>query len=276
MCKIKTIIVDDELWAINQLEYSIQKKPNVDLVGCFRDPFDALEYAKNNQVDFAMLDVKMNGMNGIELGKRLRQIYPTIIIVFVSSYPEYFSDAYREVRADYYMLKPYREDDIDDVLDRVNLLSKRQKKRVQIRTFGRFDLFIDGSPVQFSNAKAKELLAICIDRNGGNVTMEEAVDKLWENSPYTENVKTRYRKAVAYLHALFTDYGIPDVFVSGYGNCHIVKESIDCDYYEFLDSEDKPTFFGQYMFEYSWAEETTALLDLQMQEKRFGDYIHNS
>ncbi len=266
---MKTIIVDDELWAVNQLENSFHNRPNIQLVGCFRDPLQALRYAEEHPVDFALLDVKMNGMDGIELGRRLRQLYPNTIIVYVSSYPEYFSDAYRSVRADYYMLKPYRDEDVQDVLARVELLSHRQKKRVQIRTFGRFDIFIDGAPIRFSNAKAKELLALCVDRNGGIVQMEEAVDKLWENSPLNENVKTRYRKAVAYLNALFLEHQAPGVFISGYGNCHINKNSVDCDYFEFLEAEKKPLFFGQYMFEYSWAEETTAMLDMQMHQGAF-------
>ena len=265
---MKTIIVDDELWAIQQLEDAFRGQSNIQLMGCFRDPLKALHYAEENPVDFALLDVKMTGMDGIELGRRLRQKYPAVIIVYVSSYPEYFSDAYRDVRADYYMLKPYSDEDVQDVLERVELLSRRQKKRVQVRTFGRFDLFIDGNPVRFSNAKAKELLAICIDRKGGVVTMEEAVDKLWEDSPFDENVKTRYRKAVAYLNALFMEHHMPGVFASGYGTCHIVKENVDCDYYEFLEAEKKPLFFGEYMFEYSWAEETTAQLSLQMQSGR--------
>ena len=261
---MKTIIVDDELWAVKQLESAFRDRHNIDLVGIFRDPLQALEYAEEHPVDFALLDVRMGGMDGIELGRRQRQLYPDLIIVYGSSYPEYFSDAYRDVRADYYMLKPYREEDVLDVLERVDLLSKRQRKRVQIRTFGRFDIFIDGKPVHFSNAKAKELLAICVDRNGGVVKMEEAIDKLWEGSPLNENVKTRYRKAVAYLHAVFMEYAAPNVFISGYGSCYIAKENVACDYFEFLDSADKPLFFGEYMFEYSWAEETTAMLDMQM------------
>ena len=150
------------------------------------------------------------------------------------------------------------------------LLSKRQQKKVQVRTFGRFDLFVNGQPVHFSNAKAKELFALCIDRNGGMVKLEEAVDKLWEDSPFDDNVKTRYRKAVAYLNALFMEHRISEIFKSGYGTCHVVKEHIACDYYEFLEAEKKPTFFGQYMCEYSWAEETTAMLDMQMQQSKYG------
>lgn len=266
---MRTIIVDDEKWALDQLSKEFSDKKDIELVGCFLESLEALQYIKKNPVDFALLDVKMNGIDGIELGTQLRKYSPNAIIVYVSSYPEYFSDAYRNVRADYYMLKPYKKEDVRDVLERVELLSKRQKRSVQFRTFGRFDMFINEQPVSFSNAKAKELLAICVDRKGGIVKMEEAIDKLWENEPMSDNVKARYRKAVAYLNALFIEYRITDVFVSGYGSCHIEKDKVECDYFDFLDSEDKPLFFGEYMYEYSWAEETAAMLDMQMQQNKY-------
>lgn len=87
---MKTIIVDDELWAIDQLKNSFYGRAGIELEGCFRDPLQALSHAENNTVDFALLDVKMNGMDGIELGRRLRQLYPAVIIVYVSSYPRVF------------------------------------------------------------------------------------------------------------------------------------------------------------------------------------------
>lgn len=266
---MKTILVDDERWSLQQLQMELEGEADIQITGIFTDSEEALAFAKKNRVDFALLDVRMPGMDGLELGCLLRSINKDVIIVYVSSYPEYFSEAYRNVRADYYMLKPYRSADVKDVLERARLLVKRQRKRVQIRTFGRFDIFIDEQVVQFKNSKAKELLALCVERKGGNVKMEEAIDKLWEGSPVNENVKTRYRKSVAYLNALFAEYRMPDIFVNAYGTCHINRDKVACDYYEFLDSNEKPQFFGEYMHEYSWAEETAAWLDMQMHDKKF-------
>ena len=261
---MKLIIVDDELWALEQLKTELKNEHDIEICGTFSNPQEAVQYAKTHQVDFALLDVHMPEMNGLELGRTLREYHPDIIIVYVSSYPEYFSEAYRNVRADYYILKPYQSSDVQDVLTRARLLSKRQKKRVQIRTFGRFDIFVDEQVVQFRNVKAKELLALCVDRKGGVVTLEEAIDKLWEDSPVDNNTKTRYRKAVAYLNALFAEYRIPDIFVSNYGRCNICADAVECDYYEFLKSSEKPKFYGGYMQEYSWAEETAGWLEMQM------------
>ena len=260
---MKTILVDDELWALNALEAELEKVVDIDVVGAFSDSEEAKAYIEKHPVDFALMDVQMPGINGLELGSALRKSNPDAIIIYVSSYPEYFTDAYRNVRADYYMLKPYKHEDVEDALERARLLAKRQKKKIQIRTFGRFDVFINEQPVKFKNAKAKELFALCVDRKGGIVKMEEAIDKLWEDSPLNENVKARYRKAVAYLHALMMEYRIPGIFVSGYGSCHIIKEAVSCDYYDFLDAKEGAHFFGEYMHEYSWAEETAAKLEMQ-------------
>ena len=180
---MKAILVDDERWALEQLQSELEQAEDIEIVGAFLDAEEAMNYAQEHPVDLALLDVRMPGMDGLELGCCLRKKHIDIIIVYVSSYPEYFSEAYRNVRADYYMLKPYRSVDVEDVIERARLLSKRQRKRVHIRTFGRFDLFIDEQVVQFRNAKAKELLALCVERKGGNVKMEEAIDKLWEDSP---------------------------------------------------------------------------------------------
>ena len=59
------------------------------------------------------------------------------------------------------------------------------------------------------------------------------------------------------------EYCVPDVFVSSYGSCRIVKEAVSCDYYDFLDAKEGMHFFGEYMHEYSWAEKTAAGLEMQ-------------
>lgn len=253
-------MVDDELWSMEQFEIEGAGIPGIEVVEKFQSSEEALEFAKRHDVDLALLDVEMPVMNGIELGKRLREINSDTVIVYVTSYIDYVQAAYLDVRADYYVLKPYNRKDMEDVLARARLLAQRRKKRVFIRTFGRFNIFVDGKVVHFSNNKAKELLALCVDHEGGVVTMEEAIDKLWEDRAYDKNVKSLYRKAIIYLHALFVDNDAADVFESVRGACYINKSAVDCDYYDFLDGKDRDAFDGEYMFEYSWAEETVGRL----------------
>src|SRR5699024_11097142 len=131
---------------------------------------DALAYAQNNSVDFALLDIDMPEMTGIELARRLRLSRPEMVIIFVTAHPEFAADAIH-AKADFVVFKPYEREDILDALERARLLSERQKKRVYFRTFGHFDMFVDGRLVGFKSAKAKELLALCVSRMGGEVTI---------------------------------------------------------------------------------------------------------
>ena len=42
-------------------------------------------------------------------------------------------------------------------------LTKMEGKRIVIRTFGYFDIFVDGETIPFSCKKAKELLALLVE-----------------------------------------------------------------------------------------------------------------
>ena len=217
---MRTIVVDDEELSMRQFEIECAQVREIDLVGTFTNPLEALEYASSHPVDFALLDIEMPQMNGIELARRL------------------------------------------DALNRAKLLAKGQDKRIFIRTFGRFDVFIDDKLVKFSNSKSKELLALCVDRLGGEVTMEEAVDKLWPEKDYDSRVKALYRKAVIGIHGTFEEYGIEGVFCNHRGRCYLKSDELECDYFEYMKNrgEGKYHYKDEYMFDYSWAEETNARL----------------
>lgn len=254
--QIKAILVDDEPWSVQQFVMECQDM-GIDLQGCFADGETALSYVAKHTVELALLDVKLPDMDGIVLGKELRKINRDMLIIYISAYEEYIKEAILDVKADYYILKPYSAADVADVMERIKYLSGRVHKRVAVRTFGEFDIFVDGELVMFSNQKAKELFALCID-SGGEVTMKRAVEALWENRDYDEKVKCLYRKAVVYLRMIFKEYGIENTFQSARGSCHINKEKIICDYYEVLNGKNiKETLFnGRYMSNYSWGEET--------------------
>lgn len=264
---MKTIVVDDEELSLRQFELECSQVPEIELAGTFTNPLEALEYARKNPVDFALLDIEMPQMKGIELAQKLRELKPDIIIIFVSAYSEYVIEALKK-RFDYYVLKPYSQEDILSALKRARLLSRGQKKAVFLRTFGRFDVFVEERLVKFSNAKSKELLAVCVDHMGGQVSMEEAVDKLWPDKNYDSRVKALYRKAVIDVHKTLDTYGAGSIFCNFRGGCYLDEKEVTCDYFEYLkDGEGSGYVYEQeYMFDYGWAEETNARLQ-NMKEK---------
>ena len=134
--------------------------------------------------------------------------------------------------------------------------------RVQIRTFGYFDVFVDDRPIAFRNKKSKELLALLVDRRGGYVSSEEAIGFLWEDEPVNSVTLARYRKVALRLKNILAEYGIPDVVEAVDGKRRIVAERVQCDLYEYLSGgeESAQLFKGSYLTNYSWGENTLAEL----------------
>lgn len=247
---------------MEQFEIECEDISEVEVIGKLQLPSKAIQFVKENKVDLAVLDIEMPEMNGIELGKRLREIQPDIVIIYITGYENYALDAFK-VYAAAYILKPFDAEEIVHAITTAKLLLKGKKKEVFAKTFGRFDIFVKDQLISFTNTKAKELLALCVDHQGGTVTMEEVIDKLWEDREYDEKVKNLYRKTIVQLTATLKQAGAEDIFVNQRGACYIVKENIDCDYYDLLmeKTEAVDNFHDEYMFEYSWGEKT--LLDIE-------------
>ncbi|MBE6569700.1 MAG: PAS domain S-box protein [Ruminococcaceae bacterium] len=134
---------------------------------------------------------------------------------------------------------------------------------VYIRTFGYFDVFVDGKPIAFRNEKSKELFALLVDRRGGFVSSGEAISYLWENEPANSVTLARYRKVALRLKNLLEEYGIADIVESVDGKRRIVTEKVRCDLYEYLSGDPKTVqqYNGSYLLNYSWGEITAASLN---------------
>lgn len=132
------------------------------------------------------------------------------------------------------------------------------KPKVYIRTFGYFDVFVDGKAIAFRNEKAKELFALLTDRRGGYVTSEEAIGYLWEDESANSVTLARYRKVALRLKNILEEYGIGEVIESVNGRRRIVTEKVQCDLYEYLTQKEEyaQLFKGSYLSNYSWGENT--------------------
>lgn len=132
------------------------------------------------------------------------------------------------------------------------------EKKVSIRTFGYFDVFIGGKPIAFRSQKAKELFALLTDRRGGFVTSDEAIGFLWEDESVTPVTLARYRKVALRLKNTLEEYGISDVVESVAGKRRLVTDKVRCDLYDYLSGNEEYSqlFKGSYLTNYSWGEIT--------------------
>lgn len=259
---MKIIAVDDEKLALDTLVDSIEKAvPDASITG-FRKPEDALTYVCENDCEIAFLDIKMRGMTGLELAKRLKDIRGEINIIFVTGYSEYSLDAFRLYASDY-LLKPATPDAVKQAMEHLRTPVKPiQTKRVRIQCFGNFEVYVDNKPLIFGRAKSKELLAYLVDRMGASVTMGELMAIMWEDGADTSSRQSNLRNLIADLKNVLSDVEVGNIILKRRNSIAVNCEMVDCDYYDFLRHIPYAVnaYHGEYMMQYSWAEITTAAL----------------
>ena len=259
---MKTIVVDDEESALEVFRYEARGIDELDIVYMSSDSEAALEYVGKNKADLAILDVDMQSMDGISLGNAILQKVPDIILIYITGYEKYAIDAVK-LHAEGFILKPYTANDLRYAVESAKLLSRRGKKKIFARTFGHFDLFVDNKPIMFKSAKAKELLALLIDRQGGTVTTDQVIGTLWEDRPNDISTQNLCSKICKTLEKELNENGVGYMLVAARGVRHLDTDKFECDLYKMLEGNKKAAdkYIGEYMVEYSWAESRTALLD---------------
>jgi two-component system, LytTR family, response regulator len=114
---LKTVIVDDEPAGRRTLREYCATVPELTVTGEYSDPQAALEAMRDLAPDLLFLDIRMSGMTGIDLARRLpRESLPSI--VFVTAYDEYAVQAF-ELQAIDYLLKPFDEERFRETVRRV-------------------------------------------------------------------------------------------------------------------------------------------------------------
>jgi two-component system, LytTR family, response regulator AlgR len=82
---IRVITVDDQPLFREAARAAIGRTPGFELVGESGDGESALGLARSADPDMVILDVRMDGMDGIETARRLIEEDPTRVVVLVSS-----------------------------------------------------------------------------------------------------------------------------------------------------------------------------------------------
>ena len=217
----------------------------------------ALDHVKENHVDVAFLDINMRGMGGIALAKKILELRPNSKIVFCTGHEEYAIPAFK-LHASGYLMKPISAEDVQGEIDNVKGVRKKEKL-LDVKCFGNFEVFVKGERLLFKRSKTKELFAFLVDRKGAGMTARQICAALFPDD--TDDVKntTYLRQLIMDLKNTLKMVGSEAVFCHETPFYRVDTSLIKCDYFNYLETG-KPEFRGEYMSQYSWAEETCALL----------------
>jgi len=127
MIMVRAIVADDEAPAREELIYILQQLNKVEVVGQASHGLQVLDLNRKYKPDLIFLDIKMPGMNGIEVAKKLLEESHVPYVIFITAYDEYAVEAF-EVNAIDYILKPVYEERLDKALNRImEQIAKKDK-----------------------------------------------------------------------------------------------------------------------------------------------------
>lgn len=106
--------------------------------------------------DILLLDIEMDGMNGIELARTVRARDKAVQLVFITGFPDFISEGY-EVSALHYLMKPVSQEKLNEVLERAADNIARSEKRLCV-TFERETEYIPLSKIHYIEAQKQYVL----------------------------------------------------------------------------------------------------------------------
>ena len=257
---MRAITVDDEIYMLENLVEAVSSSPDIDHVESFSSCSAALAYAADNPIDVAFLDINMRGIGGLGMAEKLMAIYPRCKIIFCTGYEEYAVSAF-QLHVSGYLMKPITAEAVQREIEHIKGV-KATEKLLTINCFGNFEVFYNGQILPFKRKKAKELLAVLVDRNGAGMTAKQICAILFPDDTDDAKNTTYLRQLMLDLRNTLKMIQAENVLQHETPYYRIDTNLIKCDYLSYLESG-KPKFYGEYMTQYSWAEATCAMLQFK-------------
>lgn len=117
---LRVLAVDDEPPALDELAFLLRADERVGSVETAGDSAQALRVLRDGRIDAVFLDIRMPGLDGLELARVLANFAHPPLVVFVTAHDDRAVDAFELGAADY-LLKPLRADRLAEALRRVLL-----------------------------------------------------------------------------------------------------------------------------------------------------------
>jgi len=119
MNPIRTVIIDDERPACDRLKKLLSAFSRIEVVGCFTNSSQALEYMQKNKPGLIFLDVELeNNVSAFDLLEQLQESLYDPYVILVTAHPQYAIKAIKREVFDY-ILKPVDIDELKETLDRL-------------------------------------------------------------------------------------------------------------------------------------------------------------
>jgi DNA-binding NtrC family response regulator len=123
------LVVDDDYDIVQVLKQGLLK--NRFLVNAFTNPEEALQNFQSNSKDYCLMlsDIRMPGISGIQLARKVKEINPTIKVVLMTSFEikdNEFSKVFPSTHIDGFVQKPIRIKDLTNKI--LDIIGERKRR----------------------------------------------------------------------------------------------------------------------------------------------------
>lgn len=128
--KIKVVLIDDELRALNRMKILLNNFPEIEILEQFENVELGIDYILKCEPDLVFLDVEMQGKSGLDIADEINKNFLDTKIIFITAYEHYAIKAIKNYAFDY-LLKPVGIDELKTAIERFDAklrtnLSKRE------------------------------------------------------------------------------------------------------------------------------------------------------
>lgn len=132
----KVLLADDERIIRDGISSIIKwQELNLSLIGAAKNGIEAYELIKEHQPDIVITDIRMPGLDGLQLIEKTREGYPTIKFIVLSGYNEFeYAREAMKYGVKHYLLKPTDDQKLSQVLcEVIEELHSYRKKEAYIK-----------------------------------------------------------------------------------------------------------------------------------------------
>jgi two-component system, LytTR family, response regulator AlgR len=133
--KLRVLVVDDEPLARERLSRLIEELPDVELAGSASTGEEALLLSGGLNPEVVLLDIRMPGMDGLEVAHHLARMPEPPAVIFTTAYEQHALAAF-DAQAAGYLMKPVRPEKLQEALARARRPTRAQLARIAEGTGG--------------------------------------------------------------------------------------------------------------------------------------------
>lgn len=168
-------------------------------ISCFADGESLLQSAEVEGFQIIFLDIEMRGINGMDAAKKIRRKNTTVVLIFITSHPDFVFQGY-EVHALNYILKPYKKEKILDVLDSALTGLELERKQFYLIEQRSSTIRLDLDTVKYFFSDKRSVTAVT---NTENIVFYGKLNEVEEELPHCfVRVHNRYLVNLKYVEKL--------------------------------------------------------------------------